>query len=431
MDAIKEALESLKSIRAETSTILTEAQEGGGESDYSRVKAISGGKDAVIARLDENIAKMNELMATVERLEQESSRSEQMRKVDEFMNAPARNPRVSGHAAPGADGEKSLGTRFIEDANYAPIFRKGVGYYQTEMSLHELDRAKALFQTTSGYPPFVMRTGDVVPLAHRPVQVLQAIRQTPTTQSSIRFVEQTVRTPAADMGIAEGTPYNEATLNYAERTVPVVKRGVYIPVTQEQIEDVDGVQMLVDMDLVEMLMEDIDNQIINGTGTGESLQGFLNLTGRRQITRAADTAVMSAINAGITEVEVEGRARPSHVLMNSRDWADLLQTQTTNGLYLLGSGQDDVVQRLWGLPVLKVDSLARGTGVVVDMRYVQIFDRRDVTTKMSDRSAVNIPAGQGASVANTIPTGQFNIYADVRLSLVTRRPAAVCQITGL
>ena len=74
-------------------------------------------------------------------------------------------------------------------------------------------------------------------------------------------------------------------------------------------------------------------------------------------------------------------------------------------MYAIASATEQAMQRLWGLPVVLVDSLAQGTGVVFDNRWVTLRDRRDVVVRMADRWAV-----EGT---NTAPTGQYNIWCDI------------------
>ena len=425
--AVKERLDALHQLQRETSAILKEAEKDG-SLDYSLVTSIPGGREAVIARLDENLAKMTELQSKVEEVEQANERKAKMNDIESFLNAPQRDPLRTGHAAPGqttAVSEKSLGQQFVEHPHYEQVLSKGIGQFNSKISM------KALFETTSGFEPFAPRSGTIVPIVHRPIQLLDIMRQRATTYHAIVYMEQTTRTPAADMGLTEGQAFSEAALEYTERTVNVVKRGVYIPITQEQIDDVGGVMSMVNTELVDMLREDVDNQLVNGNGTAPNLVGLLSVTGRGQIARPDDQPVMSAILDGMEHVRITARSRPSHILMNSADWYDIMQLQTTSGLYLLSSGQEDVVQRLWGLPVVMVDSLPQGTAIVLDMRWVMVRDRQDVNVRMADRWASSVSSGNTAETIYTKPTGQYNLWGDIRLAQVIERPAAVCQITNL
>src|SRR5690606_34843391 len=110
---------------------------------------------------------------------------------------------------------------------------------------------KTLMETSAGFEPESTRTGRIVEFATRPIQVTDLIPQTTTSQSSVKYMEETTFTNAA-AETAEGSAYPEAALQYTERVSIVRKIPVFLPVTDEQLEDEPQVRGLVDNRLMFM-----------------------------------------------------------------------------------------------------------------------------------------------------------------------------------
>lgn len=322
-------------------------------------------------------------------------------------------------------GIRSLSATYLESDQYRN-YQPGIG-----SGLHKREdlNLRALFQTTAGYAPESVRTGDIVPVAVRPTPVLARIPQMPTTSPSVVYMEQTTLTAPSSMGISEGAVYTEAAIAYTERTSPVVKRGVFLPVTDEQMADVPGIRMLIDNDLVGMMMRDVENQIFNGNGTAPNLSGILNNSNINTVAKDSDQATFSALLEGIKSCRVTGRATPDLIVLNLTDWFEMAATQLATGQYMTGSMHEGIFERLWGLNIVMSDALAEGTGLVgAFSEHCYIRDRQDIDIKTGPRLAVNA-AGSGTEY--TIPTGQMNIFGDIRLTFVVRRGAAFTQVTGL
>ena len=279
---------------------------------------------------------------------------------------------------------------------------------------------KALFSTGAGFAPESTRTGDIVAYAHRPVQLLDRLRQVPTNQSSVLYMEQTTRTAPSDGGIAEGAAYPEAAFAYTEQTVPVRKRGAFIPATEEQLEDEPGVRALVEQDLIDVIREDIDNQLITGDGTGANLLGLSEVTGTGSQTMGSDP-LMTAFKKAMTKVRVDGRAMPDMALIHPNQWDQIVTAQMTTGGYILGMPNQEFSQRLWGVSVQLVEAVGSDTVWVGDFgRHCIVRDRRDVTIRSDNQYE--------SSGSQIKPTGRVMIWGDARLAVVWRRPAAFVEI---
>ena len=293
---------------------------------------------------------------------------------------------------------------------------------------------KALFQTTAGFAPESVRGPEIVGIIHRPVQLLDRLRQVPTTQESVKWMEQNLRTPPASRGnTAEGARYQEVALTYVERSADIIKKTAWIPVTEEQLADVPGIQDMVSAQLPAMLGEIIDEDVISGAGTTGTLIGLTSLGTRQTRTKEVDESVYATIVRGIGDVQVGGRATPDLILMHTLDWYEMILEQGRDGNYIFGMLAQQG-QSPWGIPVVNCDFLTRGQYVVGDFaRYMMLRDRQDMRTRIAPRYDVSITldAAPGGDTydAQTAPTGQVMIFSDVRLQAQWLRPQAFVHIS--
>jgi len=277
---------------------------------------------------------------------------------------------------------------------------------------------KAVMNSTTAWATRPTRIAEVTPIAFRPLQVTDLIPQSNTDQSAILFMEETTRTNAA-VEIAEGVAYPEATSAFTERTSPVRKIGVILPVTDEQLDDIPQVRTFLDELLPFMVKQRLDGQIFNGTGAGSNLTGLLSVAGIQTQAKGAD-AVPTAFLKAIVKVRLTGRAVPSGVIIHPTDWQTVKTLTTADGIYIWGNPALTGPDTMWGLPMAQVDAGTAGTAVVADFaNYTRLFYR-------SGPSGVEV-----GYVNDDFKLGQKSLRADVRAAFVVRRAAAVCSVTGL
>ena len=277
---------------------------------------------------------------------------------------------------------------------------------------------KAIMTTAAGWASRPARIPELTEIAARPIQVTDIVPSTNTDASTIIFMEETTRTNSATE-IGEGVAYPEAASVFTERTSPVRKIGVILPVTDEQLDDVPQVRTFLDDLLPFMVKQRLDQQIFNGNGVGSNLTGLLNVAGIQTQAKGADP-VPTAFLKAIVKVRLTGRAVPSGVLIHPTDWQVVKILQDTTGQYIWGHPAISGPDTMWGLPMAQVDSGTAGTAVVADLRnYTRLYYR-------SGPSGVEV-----GYVNDDFKLGQKSLRADVRAAFVVRRATAVCSVTGI
>jgi len=394
---LKDTEGKLDAKRAELANIFAQARPGGeGTIDLSKVK----GYDDVPAAIKSLNDEMTDLGVKVEQLKAVQAAAGL---VDNH------TPGAANDDAPATKGaEKSFGEQFLKSA---AVRQKGqVAHLDVDL--------KTLFARSAGWTPESTRSGLVVMSAQRPVQVTDVIPSVPTSQAAYKYMEETTFTNNAAEA-AEGATYGEAALALTERSVTVEKVAVFIPVTDEQLEDEDGAASYLDMRLPFMVQQRLDGQLLTGNGTTPNVRGVNNVAGIQTQAKGADPTP-DAVYKAMTLVRVTGRANPSAVIANPTDWQDVKLLKTVDGIYIWGSPTDMGPDRIWGVQVVLSDAQTLNTMVVGDFaNYSLLAIRRGIDVKVSDSHSTYFIEGKQA------------IRATMRAAAVWTRGAAFCTVTGI
>lgn len=395
--------------------------EAGDEMDLSKVKSIPGDTMAKAEHIRKANDELTDLAKQRDELKVVQKAAERVR------TAPGPGGERDGGGEAGAENgqpvksrgeqQKTLGQLFTESV----AFKNKVGVVGPEAHLDfDVANLKTDFTTSAGWAPEDLRTGRVVLDAQRPVQIMAAdiIPPTTTSQSNVVFMEETTFTSAA-AETAEGGSYGEAALALTEQSSPVRKIATFIPVTDEQLEDVQQVRGYLDNRLPFMIRQRLDAQILTGDGIAPNLTGFLNTTGTQTQAKGTDP-VPDAIYKGMTLVRVTGQAMPDAVIFHPNDWQDVRLLRTSDGLYIWGNPSEAGPERIWGLRVVQAQAITENTALVGDFQnFSELATRRGMDVQVSN------------SHASFFIQGKQAIRADIRVALVVYRPAAFCEVTGI
>lgn len=405
---LKAAHEKLTAKRTELKKIFDEA---GADRDLSKVKCVDGGKDAVLGRIREL---NDELTDLGKKQDDELSLARGVKAMamndDEALAALLGEP---------GDGDTPIFARRKQAKSFGEMFvesKAGGEFKGREVELGDFE-LKTLFSTTAGWAPETTRTPRIVLDEQRPIQVADLIPQRPTNQTAIVYMEETTFTNAA-AETAEGAAKPEGTLALTERTSDVRKIPVWIPVTDEQLEDVDGIQAYLENRLEFMVRQRLDSQIVSGNGTAPNLRGILNVAGIQTQAKGADPTP-DAVYKAMTKVEVTGQAIPNLAIFHPNDWQDVRLLRTADGLYIWGNPSEAGPERIWGLRVAKVQAATENTGIVIDTQFTELAWKKGMTIKVSDSHGTYFVENKQA------------VRAEVRVAFTLFRPTAACSVTGI
>lgn len=404
--ALEEAQGKLDSARKALKSVFDEA---GPTMDMSLVKSVDGDSQAKVEWIRTKNAEIDDYAVKVESLREVAKAAQGVRDADERDEARKGVERGDGGQP---RGSKSLGELFTESVAFKG--RQG----QNGPEAHLAIEVKALMDTSTGWTPETTRGPRIMDQITRPIQLIDLIPGNSTTQSAVTFMEETGFVNNAGE-ILEGAPYPESALGLTERTSPVRKIGTWIPVTDEQLEDVPMVQGYINNRLPFMIKQRLDGQIINGNGTAPNLTGILNTSGIQTQAKGGDP-VPDAIYKAMTKVKVNSLSVPNAVVMHPNDWQDIRLLRTTDGIYIWGSPSEAAPARIWGLPVVESFGIVENTALTGDFaNSVELVTRRGIDIQVSN------------SHADFFTHGKQAIRADIRVALVVYRPLAFATITGI
>jgi HK97 family phage major capsid protein len=401
---LKEITEKLSEKGKLISQIYTEAGE---DLDFAKVKCLEGDTTAKVDALkaiDKEVTALREERKTL--LDAEKTLKEGMA-LNEEMNQPAK---AMTHPTKGATQPqiKSLGDQFME---------KKVYEHKHKDFMLDID-LKTTMTAAAGWDPPTERISRVAMYPTRALRVLDYIPMFPTGRDTIKHMQESTFTNNAAEAAEEGA-YGEAALAYTEVSDEVEKVAVWLPVTDEQLEDVDGLGAWVQSRLTYMLQSRIDSQVLMGNGVSPNLLGTNSLAALQEQAKGADPTP-DCIYKGMTKVRTVGYAEPSVVFINPNDWSAVRLLTTADGIYLFGSPMEAGPSQIWGVPVCQTMAVTENAAYVGDYAGQQaIFNRRGINVKITDSHAALFIAGTQA------------IRADVRLASVCFRISAFCKLTGI
>ena len=339
--------------------------------------------------------------------------------------------RIGKIAQPGVGEEKkaekkemlSLADAIIKTAGIDPEEQGRVEkslkdfYWNKEVEVPMNVSLKTLMDTTS-WVPETLRTGKLVDKAQRPIQLIDLIPSGSTSQSAVVYMEETTLTENA-AEIAEAGTYGENAYALTERSETVRKIAAWLPITDEQLEDVPQARGYINNRLPLSLRRRLDGQIVNGSGIAPYLTGILAKSGIQTYSRTSQAGdkPVDALYRAMTLVRVTGRASPSGIIINPNDFEDIRLMKTNDGAYVWGHPAEAGPERVWGLPIAQSDIIAAGTSIVGDFMFSELTERRGIVVKVTDSHSTYFVEGKQA------------IRADMRVAFLIYRAAAFCSVT--
>lgn len=421
------AAEKVRPAIAERSEVLAKIFEEAGPSiDPKAVKIVEVADGLALATLiksmNDELSKLGVRASALDELDKAKSAAERWGKYAKSYDVDPTPfaPRGGEPPAPPEPKALTIGEVFVKTPELyaAAKGRSATGLIAIKGSdaLRFLEQ-KATFLTSSGWAPESMRIARVILDAQREIEVTQIFPVIPTTQSAVKFMEETTFTSGAAER-SEEAAYAASTLILTEQSETVRSIGTSLPVTDEQLEDVEGVQAYLDQRLGFMVRQRLDSQLMTGNAVAPNIRGVFNATGIQTQAKGTDP-VPDAVYKAMDLVRVTGRAVPDVVLAHPNDWQAVRLLRTADGVYIWGSPSEAGPARIWGLPVVQSSAVTENTIIVGDFaRFAALYMRR----------ALELQVG---FVNDDFTDGRVTIRAGLRAAAVFYRGAAFCKVTGV
>lgn len=271
--------------------------------------------------------------------------------------------------------------------------------------------------------------------------VADLIPQGTTSTPLIRFLQENPSTIAIGAAeTAEAGTYPEATLQFTKTDVALTKIPVFLPVTDEMLEDVDQIQSYLNSRLQLFIRQREQYQLLNGNGTTPNLNGLITQATATTVPLAGGNGFavsdnqMDAIYRQITNIRVTSFLEPDGIVTDPGVWQDITLAKTALGQYYANGPfmSQGATPTLWGLPVCNTTAMqgeaasglpntgSSGQALVGCFQQAsQIFRKGGLTVEATN------------SHASLFTAGTTVIRAEERLVLVVYRPGAFGLATGL
>jgi HK97 family phage major capsid protein len=296
--------------------------------------------------------------------------------------------------------------------------------------------AKAVTSPT-GYKG-ILASGTVavnVPLNPEPVRmdvpVLTLRQLLPNVQNStgrFAYIRQNTRTNNAAV-VAQGAKkptsvYQTQRVDDRVRTIAHLSE----PIAKQDLDDVGMLRQFIDQEMRLGLDLALEDEILNGDGTGEHMTGIANVSGSQS--QAFVTDVLTTTRKAVTKLERYGYMAGAAFVMTPEDWETVELLADNENRFYYGGPQSTVnpaARRLWGAPVVVTDAATTGTAYLADWRQMRLQVRQegvlDWSENVYDPNAISTGVG-----ATDFERNMLRFRFEGRFGLEILRPSSIVEI---
>ncbi len=205
-----------------------------------------------------------------------------------------------------------------------------------------------------------------------------------TNSQAITFPVESTINDSTDVR-AEGSAMAQTDVDITMTTKAVTNISAYSNVTRDFLADAPAFESYLKGRLMAKLLNDEDDQILNGTDASNQLDGLAD-SATTATDQLADSDVQrfDVLMAAIVQARAAAY-RPNWIVMHPSDMLQLYTTKDGNGMYIYPgdvrtSGQINVL----GVPVFEHDAITQTQFLVADLspENVQLFLREDASIEM-------------------------------------------------
>lgn len=312
---------------------------------------------------------------------------------------------------------EQIAASVIVDAAKAGAFRSRYNSAIVELKAETLTGVVAPAGGAGLLVPDYVR--GVLPMLFQPPTVRAILLSGTTSGQTISYPVETMATnnaaPVAELGTKP-----ESVLRFTQNSDRVKKVATYVKVSNEMLDDVSYLQSYIDGRLRVFIAQEVDDQILNGSGSGENQLGLRNRVGiTPKVTQGASESAIDAIFRQITAIMSASFVVPDGLVINPADWQTIVLSKADGSGVYLGANPFAPVQSrtLWGLRVIVTTTMPAGVALVGAFgSMAQWFSRGGITVDMSN-------SDQDDFIHNRV-----TIRAEERGALAVYRPQAFGEV---
>lgn len=336
--------------------------------------------DAVADELQKGNVVTSEMKSQIENQKGEIERViEQVQKLEE-----------KGVKLRAAGGEKKSFIDFVKgNDKYQALAQKNQSSAEIEITKSDMASMAETKITSAGlvapqYDPVIQGA------PRQNLLIRNLIPTTPVTGQAFTYFRELLHSMGAGM-VPEGGVKPTSDVTFEQVTDTIKKIAVWMPVTDEALDDVPQLYSYIQ----ELLRYDLElkreGQILKGDGTGNNLNGIMTqaTTFNSKLSKTGDTAI-DTVRRAIYQARKQSKLPPDAVVMSDLDWMNIELQKDADNRYLFANLQGLVTPVLWGRPVVASDSMDEGDGDATGGEFLtgsfqqgaRIYDRMSYTVKI-------------------------------------------------
>jgi HK97 family phage major capsid protein len=309
---------------------------------------------------------------------------------------------------------KTNGQLLTESEDFVALQKRGRG--KASIQVRTVTDLTSLTTGTGGVGAAIVpdRLPGIIAPPNRPMTIRDLIAPGRTASSSVEYVRESGFQSMAAV-VAEGQTKPQSDLKFEAITTPVRTIAHWIRATRQILSDIPMLQSYVDGRLRYGLQYVEEDEILNGDGTGEHLDGLIanstsfnnviSTESPQEIPTLIDALRIAALQVRIAEYAATG------IVLNPIDWARIEMEKDVDGRYLWVNVQNGGAPQMWRLPVIDTNAMPSGEFMVgAFAQAAQVFDREEASVEISTEDGDNF-------VKN-----KTTILAEERLALAVYRP---------
>lgn len=255
------------------------------------------------------------------------------------------------------------------------------------------------------------RQVGIVSGAFRTLRIRDVMPSGTTSSNLVEYTRELAFTNSA-AETAEGATKPEAALTFELVSAPVKTIAHWLKLSKQVMDDAPALASYVDTRLRYGVDLRIDQQLLNGNGSGQNIGGLAKAGNHTAFTPSSGDNAIDSINRAIYAVAAADY-NATAIILNPADWGAIERTKTDDNAYVFGAPMK-LAPTLWGLPVIATNTMTAGKFMVGAMDVAaQVWNRQGTTVEMSEADDTNFQKNL------------VTVRAEARLALAIYRPASI------
>ena len=306
----------------------------------------------------------------------------------------------------------TAGDRFVQDEEFKSFAAQSRPKGRVSVEVKDITSLTTDAAGSVGDLVQTQRVGNI-PLPQRRMTIRALLASGTMSGNSLEYEREVGFTNNA-APVAEGATKPQSEIQYTLETATARTIAHWMRASVQILDDAPALRSIIDQRLRYGLAYIEEQQLLNGSGTGQNLEGLITAAtayaapGGLVADQMIDTIRLGILQVALAEFPANG------IVLNPIDWAYIEMLKDGDGKYLLGNPQGTLTPTLWSLPVVPTQAITVDKFLIGAFDLAaQIFDRQNATVEVSTEDGDNFKENM------------VTIRAEERLALAIYRPEAL------